>query len=134
MLPETDVWLPDIRIVGNKPAGSSSDSKDVRTTCPVRLLSCANRAFSNPFKQPQDVKVEANNSPPKYQGAFPYPFPNMYCRKADERLAEDRIGEELAPDATIWELYQEESREYDNELIDSRNKNLDMMLLFVSYP
>lgn len=42
------------------------------------------------------------------------------------------IGKELAPDATIWELYQEEAKDHDSELVNGRNQNLDMMLLFVS--
>ncbi|KAF8606996.1 hypothetical protein BDV93DRAFT_396410, partial [Ceratobasidium sp. AG-I] len=49
-----------------------------------------------------------------------------------ERLAADKISEELAPDAAIWQLYVEEAKEHDDELVDGKNKNLDMMLLFAA--
>lgn len=52
--------------------------------------------------------------------------------KPHERLAADKIGEELAPDAGIWQIYLDEAKEHDDELVDSKNENLDMMLLFVS--
>ena len=52
--------------------------------------------------------------------------------KPHERLATDRIGEELAPDAGIWQIYLEEAKEHDDELVNGKNSNLDMMLLFVS--
>ncbi|KAF8593137.1 hypothetical protein BDV93DRAFT_419709, partial [Ceratobasidium sp. AG-I] len=44
----------------------------------------------------------------------------------------DKIGEELAPDAGIWQLYLDEAKEHDDELVDVKNKNLDMMLLFAA--
>ncbi|KAF8596117.1 hypothetical protein BDV93DRAFT_410574, partial [Ceratobasidium sp. AG-I] len=44
----------------------------------------------------------------------------------------DKIGEELAPDAGIWQLYLDEAKEHDDELVDVRNKNLDMMLLLAA--
>lgn len=47
-------------------------------------------------------------------------------------MAEDTFGEELAPDATIWKLYVEEAIAQDQELVNAQNKNLDVMLLFVS--
>ena len=40
-------------------------------------------------------------------------------------------GRELAPEASVWQLYVEEAKEYDNELVKSENDNLDLMLLFV---
>ncbi|KAF8593751.1 hypothetical protein BDV93DRAFT_404289, partial [Ceratobasidium sp. AG-I] len=44
----------------------------------------------------------------------------------------DKIGEELAPDAGIWQIYLDEAKEHDDELVDGKNKNLDMMLLFAT--
>ncbi|KAF8601845.1 hypothetical protein BDV93DRAFT_393317, partial [Ceratobasidium sp. AG-I] len=41
-------------------------------------------------------------------------------------------GEELAPDATIWQLYYDEAKEHDEELVKAQNDNLDMMLLFAA--
>ncbi|KAF8594832.1 hypothetical protein BDV93DRAFT_393213, partial [Ceratobasidium sp. AG-I] len=52
--------------------------------------------------------------------------------KPHERLTADKIGEELAPDAGIWQIYLDEAKEHDDELVDSKNKNLDMMLLFAA--
>ncbi|KAF8601844.1 hypothetical protein BDV93DRAFT_445224, partial [Ceratobasidium sp. AG-I] len=52
--------------------------------------------------------------------------------KPHERLAADHINEELAPDAGIWQLYLEEAKEHDEELVNGQNKNLDMMLLFAA--
>ncbi|KAG9082621.1 hypothetical protein FRC06_004920, partial [Ceratobasidium sp. 370] len=52
--------------------------------------------------------------------------------KPIDHLAADKPGEELAPDAGIWQLYVDEAKEHDNELVESKNKNLDMMLLFAT--
>ena len=52
--------------------------------------------------------------------------------KPHERLAADKIGEELAPDAGIWQIYLDEAKEYDDELVTGRDENLNTMLLFVS--
>ena len=62
----------------------------------------------------------------------PYQPSRSSSSKATQRLAADKPGEELAPDAAIWCLYQDQSNEYDRELVDNKNRNLDMMLLFVS--
>lgn len=61
-----------------------------------------------------------------------YSSSQFYRPKPHERLAADEIGKELAPDAGIWQLYMEEAKEHNNELVEWRNKNLDIMLLFVS--
>ncbi|QRV99701.1 E3 ubiquitin-protein ligase listerin [Ceratobasidium sp. AG-Ba] len=58
---------------------------------------------------------------------FDYRRPEAY-----ERMASDKIGEELAPDATIWKLYLDEAAEYDHELVEGRHKSLDMLLLFAA--
>ncbi|KAF8604489.1 hypothetical protein BDV93DRAFT_491675 [Ceratobasidium sp. AG-I] len=60
------------------------------------------------------------------------PPPGFSHPKPQERLATDKIGEELAPDAGIWKIYLDEAKEQDDELVDSKNKNLDMMLLFAT--
>ncbi|CAE6493361.1 unnamed protein product [Rhizoctonia solani] len=49
-----------------------------------------------------------------------------------DKLASDRIGEELNPNATIWKMYTEEAREYDTEFTRERNENLNNMLLFAT--
>ncbi|KEP45181.1 putative transmembrane protein, partial [Rhizoctonia solani 123E] len=37
---------------------------------------------------------------------------------------------ELDTDGTIWQVYQEESREYDKELVENRDKSLDVLLIY----
>ncbi|KAH7311173.1 hypothetical protein B0J17DRAFT_585511, partial [Rhizoctonia solani] len=49
-----------------------------------------------------------------------------------DKLASDRIGEELNRNATIWKLYTEEAKEYDIEFTRERNENLNNMLLFAT--
>ncbi|KAF8601832.1 hypothetical protein BDV93DRAFT_398738, partial [Ceratobasidium sp. AG-I] len=44
----------------------------------------------------------------------------------------ETIGEDLAPDAGIWQLYLDEAKEHDEELVKGQNGNLDMMLLFAA--
>ncbi|CAE6527366.1 unnamed protein product [Rhizoctonia solani] len=48
------------------------------------------------------------------------------------KLASDKIGEELNPNATMWKLYREEAKEYDTEFTRERNGNLNNMLLFAT--
>ncbi|KAG9125465.1 hypothetical protein FRC07_007485 [Ceratobasidium sp. 392] len=52
--------------------------------------------------------------------------------KPFERLAADKPGEELAPGGVIWQMYVEEAKEYDSELVETENNNIDMMLLFAA--
>ncbi|KAG9089432.1 hypothetical protein FRC06_001550, partial [Ceratobasidium sp. 370] len=52
--------------------------------------------------------------------------------EAFERMATDKLGQELAQDATIWKLYLEEANEHDQELVKGRHASLDMLLLFAA--
>ncbi|CAE6437645.1 unnamed protein product [Rhizoctonia solani] len=56
----------------------------------------------------------------------------IYQQMNYDKLASDRIGEELNPNATIWKLYVDEAKEYDTELASERNENLNNMLLFAT--
>lgn len=125
------VWLPDFKIAGIKQANSPVDGKNV-CMCPIQVISSSNQNAWTSLKQPQSFRIETQDSSQRDHGAVPTSFPNIGRRKANERLADDKIGEELAPDATVWELYQEEANEFDSELANGRGNNLDMMLLFVS--
>ncbi|KAG8794572.1 hypothetical protein FRC12_023588 [Ceratobasidium sp. 428] len=49
-----------------------------------------------------------------------------------DRLAADKPGEQLAPEGAIWKMYVDEAEEHDSELVDGKNRNLDMMLLFAA--
>lgn len=49
-----------------------------------------------------------------------------------ENSAREKVGEELRPEADIWQMYRETAKEYDEELVKGQSDNLDMMLLFVS--
>ncbi|KAG8733894.1 hypothetical protein FRC10_012099, partial [Ceratobasidium sp. 414] len=63
-----------------------------------------------------------NNRPPRDSG-----IPRAYGQKAT-----DKLGKELAHDATIWNLYLEEANEHDQELVKGRHASLDMLLLFAT--
>ncbi|KAG8708428.1 hypothetical protein FRC08_018908 [Ceratobasidium sp. 394] len=52
--------------------------------------------------------------------------------EAYERMATDKLGQELAHDAAIWKLYLEEAEEHDQELVKGRHASLDMLLLFAA--
>ncbi|KAF8595973.1 hypothetical protein BDV93DRAFT_455771, partial [Ceratobasidium sp. AG-I] len=49
-----------------------------------------------------------------------------------ERFPIENIGEELRPNAAIWQMYREEAQEHDEELVNGQNQNLDTMLLFAA--
>lgn len=49
-----------------------------------------------------------------------------------ERLSADKIGEELAPDAGIWQTHRDKAKEHSDEPADNISKNLVLMLFFVS--
>lgn len=46
------------------------------------------------------------------------------------------LGEELSNESSVWSIYVSTAADYDTEMIDGWNKNLDVLLLFVSisYP
>ncbi|KAF8671758.1 embryonic skeletal system development [Rhizoctonia solani] len=76
-------------------------------------------------KLPKSAPDSTRTDPIQSKDAFTQP-------SSCDRLATDRIGEELNPDACIWRLYAEEAKEYDGEMAYERNKNLDTMLLFAT--
>ncbi|KAF8600193.1 hypothetical protein BDV93DRAFT_429492, partial [Ceratobasidium sp. AG-I] len=41
-------------------------------------------------------------------------------------------GEELMPHASIWQVYLQEAKKFDEELVEGQNKNPDMILLFAA--
>ncbi|KAJ1301852.1 hypothetical protein OPQ81_009079 [Rhizoctonia solani] len=49
-----------------------------------------------------------------------------------DQMASDRFGEELAPDAAIWNMYLDEAQEHDRELVEGRQRSLDTLLLFAA--
>ena len=61
-------------------------------------------------------------------------FPRHGEAKAYDRLATDKPGEELTPEATIWKLYVAEAEEADRELVEREHRNIDVMLVFVRAP
>jgi hypothetical protein len=48
-----------------------------------------------------------------------------------DQLTNDKPGQELGPDVTIWKLYANEAKEFDAELTKGKNRHLDVMLVFV---
>ncbi|KEP47324.1 putative transmembrane protein [Rhizoctonia solani 123E] len=49
-----------------------------------------------------------------------------------DQMATDRLGEELAPDAAIWNIYLDEAQDRDRELVEGRQRSLDTLLLFAA--
>ncbi|KAG8770952.1 hypothetical protein FRC12_003951 [Ceratobasidium sp. 428] len=84
-----------------------------------------------PLGQTHDKQAPApnlqDNTRASHQAGFDFRRPEAY-----ERMAADKIGQELAHDATIWKLYLEEADEHDQELVKGRHASLDMLLLFAA--
>ncbi|KAG8765193.1 hypothetical protein FRC12_007638 [Ceratobasidium sp. 428] len=84
-----------------------------------------------PLGQTNDKQVPFTNLQDNiragHQAGFDFRRPEAY-----ERMAADKLGEELAPDATIWRLYLEEAYDHDQELVKGRHASLDMLLLFAA--
>lgn len=41
------------------------------------------------------------------------------------------LGEELSNESSVWPIYVSTAADFDTEMIDGWNKNLDVLLLFV---
>ncbi|QRV93011.1 regulator of telomere elongation helicase 1 [Ceratobasidium sp. AG-Ba] len=87
--------------------------------------------------KPQDPRATSNKNVNQAavaqshvaSGEPPFATPRL---KPYERLAADKTGEELAPEGVIWQMYVDEAKEYDSELVEGENRNLDLMLVFAS--
>ncbi|QRW11501.1 DNA-directed RNA polymerase subunit beta' [Ceratobasidium sp. AG-Ba] len=105
------IWLPDLKVAGLKTFRDSEPTTNDTARGPV------------PQAQSQSQSQASNEPGTGSTAARPKPY---------DRLTADKPGEELAPDAGIWQLYVEEATEYDNELVREKNGNLDVMLLFAA--
>ncbi|KAG8699112.1 hypothetical protein FRC09_006830, partial [Ceratobasidium sp. 395] len=105
MVETKEVWLSHLKFAGLRAPKDPDSSADVTENKPA----------------PTQPRVSADESSCPSAGSKP-------C----ERLATDRPGKELAPNAAIWQIYVEEAKEHDSELVDGKNKNLDMLLLFAA--
>ncbi|KAG8772486.1 hypothetical protein FRC12_003055 [Ceratobasidium sp. 428] len=105
MVETKEVWLSHLKFAGLRAPKDPGSSVDVTEN------------------KPSVTQPRVFTDQPPFATAGPKPY---------ERLAADRPGEELSPNATIWQLYVEEAKEHDGELVDGKNKNLDMMLLFAA--
>ncbi|QRV96752.1 DNA-directed RNA polymerase subunit beta' [Ceratobasidium sp. AG-Ba] len=114
--PIRSIWLTELKVAGLKTFRDSEPT----TTDPLQTA-------RGPVPQAQSqsqLQSQASNEPGiGSTAARPKPY---------DRLTADKPGEELAPDAGIWQLYVEEATEYDNELVREKNGNLDVMLLFAA--
>ncbi|KAF8597595.1 hypothetical protein BDV93DRAFT_547819 [Ceratobasidium sp. AG-I] len=95
------VELSHLKFAGFQPIPDAFDQKDTATIKPLPVLVPHERPTSS---------ADRLNSHGLQAGGNP--------------------DEELAPEAGIWQLYLDEAKEYDNELVESENKNLDLLLLF----
>ncbi|QRV96751.1 alanyl-tRNA synthetase [Ceratobasidium sp. AG-Ba] len=101
-----DVWLSDLKIVG------------------LKLTQDFGKGLNNPPSNgTEQPNFHSNTENTTFTAVRPKPI---------DRLAADKPGEELAPDAGIWQLYVEEATEHDNDLVKEKNGNLDVMLLFAA--
>ncbi|KAG8776763.1 hypothetical protein FRC12_000706 [Ceratobasidium sp. 428] len=105
MVETKEVWLSHLKFAGLRAPKDPDSSADVTENKPAST----------------QLRVSSDESPCASAGSKP-------C----ERLATARPGKELAPNAAIWQLYVEEAKEHDSELVDGKNKNLDMLLLFAA--
>ncbi|KAG8718101.1 hypothetical protein FRC09_013161 [Ceratobasidium sp. 395] len=85
-----------------------------------------------PINVAQGKPPDLNQLPPATQGLITQTSTLAPRVPAFQRLAKETTGRELAPEASIWQLYVEEAKEHDGELLESENKNLDLMLLFAA--
>ena len=68
----------------------------------------------------------------KQSGHHQASFQNVANDDYEARLPEDKYGEETAPNARVWRVYNEEAAEYDTVMVGQDRDGLDVMLVFVS--
>ncbi|KAG8766438.1 hypothetical protein FRC12_006880, partial [Ceratobasidium sp. 428] len=78
---------------------------------------------TRPISRPEARAKDDRPAPTRYTGSG---------LKPNERLATETLGEELMPDSVIWRMYLDEAKEHDAEMVDEKDKNLDVMLLFAA--
>jgi hypothetical protein len=66
--------------------------------------------------------------------ANPISHASEHYRAGYKHYAEDRPGEELAETARVWQIYGDEAREIDKEMIDEYKESIDILLVFVRGP
>jgi hypothetical protein len=66
--------------------------------------------------------------------AAPIPFVSEHYRAGYKQYPEDPPGEELAETARVWQIYGDEARELDREMIDEYKESIDILLVFVRGP
>ncbi|KAG8775348.1 hypothetical protein FRC12_001538 [Ceratobasidium sp. 428] len=85
-----------------------------------------------PINIAQGKSPEQNQHPTTFQATSTQTSATASRIPAYQRLAKETPGRELAPEASVWQLYVEEAKEHDGELMEGENKNLDLMLLFAA--
>ncbi|KAG9123844.1 hypothetical protein FRC07_013788 [Ceratobasidium sp. 392] len=113
MVETEEIWLSHLKFAGLKPRELGPD-----------IAVTENNASSTGRQNPNFPSAKSHTP---HQS-----LPATINLKPYERIAAEKPGEELAPDAAIWEMYVEEARQQDSELVDGKNGNLDQMLLFAT--
>ncbi|CAE6443462.1 unnamed protein product [Rhizoctonia solani] len=81
----------------------------------------------------QQVKDDGKPKPSETtQAEFGEARGAFYQQSNHDKLASDRYGEELDPEACIWRMYAEEAKEQDAESVREKNENLNNLLLFAT--
>jgi hypothetical protein len=119
------VWLSHLKFANLRAVPDPASKKDVSNLSAILHHVLRLNILCMQYKPWQDIGAKPNLT------QLPTTSVSTAKPKPHERLANDKPGEELAPDAGIWQLYLDEARDYDNELVEGKNKNLDTMLLFV---
>jgi hypothetical protein len=66
--------------------------------------------------------------------ANPNPIVSETNRTGYKHYPEDPPGEELGEAARVWQIYGDEAREIDKDMIDEYKESIDILLVFVRSP
>ncbi|KAF7981199.1 hypothetical protein HWV62_34523 [Athelia sp. TMB] len=95
-----------------------------------------NPDFKPPLPSPDDTRLPRDTPPaidPEALNQINAPpcLPTHGASASNEERV-DMLGEELSNESSVWSVYVSTAADYDTEMIDGWNKNLDVLLLFAS--
>ncbi len=104
------------------PPSESGPAPSAQAPLPTGVTPQASAA--QPGKTVFGLRQDANHYQPPQNVVFNDDY--------EKRLPEDPYGEETAPNARIWRVYNEEAAAYDTVYVGQARDGLDVMLVFVS--
>lgn len=123
--------MSDIRFADLKPNQQSQADRIVSSPWGGFLFQVIPRLIENIFSNKDGAPDKNSGATTQDPVSFSGTIPQHGEAKAYDRLAADKPGEELTPEATIWKLYVAEAEEADRELVEREHRNIDVMLVFV---